>query len=56
MTKQEATEYCLLRAEQHGIDYNEVLQSYDLRMQLSLRSDDQLTEEVVDDIFQELFC
>ncbi len=56
MTKQEATEYCLLRAEQHGIDPNEVLQNYDLRMQLSLRSDDHLTEEVVDDIFQELFC
>lgn len=55
MTTSEANEYCLLKAEQNDIDYNEVLTSYDLRVRLSLYTEDQLTKELMDDIFNEVF-
>jgi len=55
MNKEVALEYCLLKAEQTDVEPNEVLTNYDLRVRLSLYSEDELTRDLLDDIFNELF-
>lgn len=55
MNQQQAYERILLKGEENDIPYNEIAYSYDLRVRLSLYTEDELTDDVVDDIFAELF-
>lgn len=55
MNQQQTYERILLKGEENDIPYKEIAYSYDLRVRLSLYTEGELTEELVDDIFAELF-